>query len=1232
MHSRFRSSAACAVCLPGRRSVGGFLLREATAFVASVRRTISTGKSSRLNSCSLGVVASLPSKRGPPFPPWQAPPHVTAPLRTVDCAGEWASKGEAPVTIQGTIPTADGKFCESQPLFWRRAPNPWVCSHYGASPRVSERQLRPDVGAALEAIRELGASQIKSIKAHPSEVSPPGGVQRIAVLRELNVLLTRALTKAPSAHVLFSRLWRFSAFITPANAAAALHRLAVLLQQQQQRGLKAQGGFRFPGASAGILDNPVLQLQLQRLVRRGLRKMSPRHLGMAAWALAFLCRLHLSVTRTSTSSLRQGHNVLLQQHREHTLNLFDAPSLLLGALLEAALPQAENLAPIGCGSTAWACAVLNELAHTQQHQGLLYQQQQQLWQQQQQQRQQQEQLYSLMCLLRRRLVKALDEPFRLAAQGLPLGSAERGGGPHEDGERMQQTEVNGRVICTVLWASARVTDWGLPEGPQWALDESTLSLLAAVYKGVRHKESPSPNQNETPGKRLLSPSNITLGGLMPVDAVMLSETLLCLFRRPRFLPAIPDGPDKGESSRSNLKAGHLPCCDWGLLTGFLSLALQQLPACDLRIAAQLVGASRLLHELFVVLESETAPKVAGGQSTEAHRDDMDGGLRRECRGSRSEAEALLNSFYGHVDQRVAAAATALRETAAAPIPAVAPTEAHKAEDESLSVLDGLVACAAQLAAATALTPSAIAAIGEALLSSCAALLDGPPHLLEGRGPLRGGDCFEYRRVPLVLGLCSFLAGLADLSAAATHQPQIQKENYQQHLVVACAKALSQLLRAPPPLPMQATYSSQPDRNSLPPAAQRQLLRALERTGVSMPRILQRIDAATAALLGPSMLKPQPWAPIPQTVMRGAPERLLAEHSEGWRSLVFGICVFSRLGEPCPQMVALALAALQQQQQLECREGFSSLGPSASARLAWGLALQLPVACPPGGALNTSVSSYSWGPLLTGISVLLQGLPAELPLLEAAQARQGALALEAAAAALRPHAALHEVGDFRGQRAPAAGGKGEIPSGASIWSEGFLHAFLCDSLKPLRSKLMRWEDTLKREAPASMKGPRGPPRGSALQREVMGVLAGLCASGALQEFLLEEQCFGGSRFLSADGGSPATRLLLEVDGPSHFITIIEEEGASPLLSQEVGAPDAATTVASKHAEVKCGIKERLDGSSTFKSFALQLLGWRLVRLSYREWEDAPDKAALLSALLSSPADIPLQKANNNRPPL
>lgn len=150
-------------------------------------------------------------------------------------------------------------------------------------------------------------------------------------------------------------------------------------------------------------------------------------------------------------------------------------------------------------------------------------------------------------------------------------------------------------------------------------------------------------------------------------------------------------------------------------------------------------------------------------------------------------------------------------------------------------------------------------------------------------------------------------------------------------------------------------------------------------------------------------------------------------------------------------------------------------------------------------------------------------------------------------------------------------------------------------------------------------------------KVLGALEALCSSGRLRGPLLQEVCFGGSRFLSADGGAPDVRLLLEVDGPSHFVTVVDGGPPHPESSGEkrplvLAAKEAAAAAGAPENQERGALllfKERLDGPSVFKSFALQLLGWRVVRLSYRQWEEASDKGALLRGLLGLALNMPLQ---------
>lgn len=142
-------------------------------------------------------------------------------------------------------------------------------------------------------------------------------------------------------------------------------------------------------------------------------------------------------------------------------------------------------------------------------------------------------------------------------------------------------------------------------------------------------------------------------------------------------------------------------------------------------------------------------------------------------------------------------------------------------------------------------------------------------------------------------------------------------------------------------------------------------------------------------------------------------------------------------------------------------------------------------------------------------------------------------------------------------------------------------------------------------------------------QVLRTLKRLKASGALKGTLegplVSEASFNGSHFLSADVGAPKCRLLLEVDGPSHFVTVLLAAGEGDGPPESLSSEEAAAAGASRNkAARKYVVRQVLNGSSVFKSVALQLLGWRLVRLSHSQWREASDKEALLMQLLGPPA--------------
>ena len=1026
--------------------------------------------------------------------------------------------GGEPSVVKAPATTCEDPLYLPPPLFRHRCPNP-SGSVPSLAPQVGlQKQQGHEILASIEALKGLGLQVSRpALRGSPEGGSPPCDLLKKEALRELNVLLTVALTKASSPHVLFSRLWRFQAFVTPANGAAALHRLCYLLQQGGgAHGGPYEGPRRPPAAAAAALESPVLQQLLQRLLHRGLRKMSPRHLGMAAWALASLCRLRVS-TYSSLKPHQQQQQPILGAHRQ-TLNLLDSPSLLLGALVEATLKQTKEIAPVGCSSIAWACAVLNDLANNQRQQQQQQQHQQQQQQQhQQQQQQQQQEVYDVMRILKRHLA---EEAFPQGTHSfsVPGDSPEASLQEVVLKEGKERREVKPRDISTVLWASARIRQWGPPTMPSMGmLDRETLVLLGALF--TQHQRGPPaatdggimqgqlPSSGGPPGAPLMR----------PVDLAMLSEALLVLLEGPLSPGGGPRGPRGPHDSDPCRQPGVGPLLGWGLLKGFSSLGLQQLPAADLQEAAQIVGASRLLHERLLCLY-EGAPM---GAPQRRHEEDLSSCFPDSLGGgwgaSRSEAEAVLQELYDRVDQRLAAAAavavatgevlgTSVAAVAAAGCSSVSLPEAGDLAGGDRRVSQGsiqgfrrernegpdlplgnLVAAAAALAAAGALRLPTMMALGGLLCQRGYALLGERPGAPEGP--------WEGDRLSLSLHLSCFLAAISHLPDASAQPSQKQQ---QRDVFLSCVRALAQLVEGPPSLPLQGNNNRERGGPSLPLFAQRQLLGALERAGVSVPHFLQQLDGAAAQMLQPLLLLPMhPWGPPPSQVVRGAPGGPSADATEGWRALVFGLGAFSRLGEPCPRLVDVALAALQQQQQqqqqsqqhrfashqrssLPSPAALCSLGLSASARLAWGLALQLPLVLT---SERYRGPATAWGPLLAGVSLLLEELPPHLPLLEAAQARQAALALEAAAAAVRqggPWGPSPAIGGTREPPVPVTAGQGP-PRGAREAAEGPLQAAVCGSLKALSSKLRNWEDTLRREAPG--RGPPGAPEGSALQREV-----------------------------------------------------------------------------------------------------------------------------------------------------
>ncbi|OEH77837.1 l-threonine synthase [Cyclospora cayetanensis] len=1095
--------------------------------------------------------------------------------------------GTAPPAEQATLERRPaqgepgGLSRSSPPFFWRRRRRRSLCPDGKEAPLEGPPEAPPsaafsqhgsrDVAAAVEALKALGHSAPR----HALE-APPGGPHR-GPLRELNVLLTQALTSATSPHVLYNNLWRFWPLITPANAAAALHRLAWLLQQGE--------ACQLPHVPPGLASC---------LHPEGLSPRSSPGYGP------------LGPSGPSASSVEGALEspALMALLRRRLVEVLQEPPCL-AALAQAKNPQKSlNRQPPHGGLSA-------------KHQALRARH---------------------ICTVLWASAKIVQER---APEGPPL--------PMGDND-------------AAVLLSALLRKWH-PQNMQQQTRPLAQQPSDSLVGASRKRTAPKDLAGEGP------PESAPRWHFLPADIQMLSEVLL---RLPVAPSAFERGGGKGgcTSALDTPKTAHL---NWETLQAFVTLALDVLPSWGPQDAAQLLGASRLLHHKlthgkeaihrgqpggplsrvhgFAAPHGETprgdspqlfhgrllqdAPQPSAQTSPEeVLQGSLLGGLQAPSEDLRAHAECSLWRLHRWADQRLAAAATAFfaedkTHSAAARVQPLHTSEAiaASAATDSLGApwatpnidntpLSAFVGVASALATVGALRGPTAAALGAALCSRSLRLLSGAPggHHLPGFST--DGGPLPAKRLDLSLALTAFLSTVA-------HQ---QPEQRQWGLLVECSHVLWQLLDAPCRVPFQEIPLPH-GGPSFPFAAQRQLLGALERCRISVPPLLQQLDMATAKQLEAVMLQQRrvpeleqqqytwetPLPPKEEAALRVTPPLRGSHISEAWKVLEFAVTAFSRLGEACPHLVAVCSHCLP-----HVVSPLFPLGPSCAALLAWGLALQLPLSPAPWGPGGPP--SSMWGPLLKTLFLLLRGLPAELPLLEAAQARQGALTLEAVAAAL--HHRRFWGPSLGTLREPSEGPWAFLGSATERSSLGFeeaLEAAVSTSLEALHSKLLAWQATLEREAPRHA-SPHLPPGAqeadehSALQREVLTALETLAPLLGLRVSLQQEHCFGGSRFLAADGGNSSARLLLEVDGPTHFVTVVWPAANAETAREREGRGQGG--VAGRPAP--CGLSpfltERLDGSSVFKSFVFQNLGWRLVRLSYRQWRGAHNKEALLRGLL------------------
>lgn len=103
------------------------------------------------------------------------------------------------------------------------------------------------------------------------------------------------------------------------------------------------------------------------------------------------------------------------------------------------------------------------------------------------------------------------------------------------------------------------------------------------------------------------------------------------------------------------------------------------------------------------------------------------------------------------------------------------------------------------------------------------------------------------------------------------------------------------------------------------------------------------------------------------------------------------------------------------------------------------------------------------------------------------------------------------------------------------------------------------------------------------------------------------------FLSLDIADVDKMIGVEVDGPGHFVNIIDEINGDERSSYSGGAMKTGKTTTGW--EFTANVKQQVNGPTALKQRLMSHLGWSVAHIPYYEWREQEDEIAYCKKVLN-----------------